>query len=267
MRRKLGPLVAAALVALAILPASSEGDAIARANLNGSGVNQNFIAGIGYPIGVAVDAGHVYWADLDADTIGRANLDGTDVRAGPHHRRTGSLRRRGRRPPRLLGELQRGHDRPRQPRRQRTSSRTSSPAPVSPAGVAVDAHHVYWGNYAAGRDRPRQPRRLQRQAGLHHRRRAPAGVAVDSGHVYWANSFPDTIGRANLDGSNAGRTSSPAPATCRTSRSIPVTSIGQTKAVAITATAITRARSAAPISTAAVPISASSLTAPGLRGV
>src|SRR4249920_4219609 len=77
IRRKLASLVAAALVTLAILPASSEGDAIGRANLNGTGANQNFITGIGFPIGVAVDPGHVYWADLHTDAIGRANLDGS----------------------------------------------------------------------------------------------------------------------------------------------------------------------------------------------
>jgi virginiamycin B lyase len=52
---------------------------IGRANLDGSGVNQNFIGGLGSGVnptgGVAVDAAHVYWAN--AQTIGRANLDGT----------------------------------------------------------------------------------------------------------------------------------------------------------------------------------------------
>ena len=29
------------------------------------------------PAGLAVDSGHVYWANTLTDTIGRANLDGT----------------------------------------------------------------------------------------------------------------------------------------------------------------------------------------------
>jgi hypothetical protein len=59
---------------------SSEGQ-IGRANLDGSGVNADFItgAGSGFASSVAVDAKHVYWANLDFDTIGRANLDGSGV--------------------------------------------------------------------------------------------------------------------------------------------------------------------------------------------
>jgi hypothetical protein len=61
--------------------------AIARANLDGTGVDLRFIRGVDDPTGVAVDANHVYWSDLHiliagtdptgTGTIGRANLDGT----------------------------------------------------------------------------------------------------------------------------------------------------------------------------------------------
>jgi hypothetical protein len=30
----------------------------------------------------------------------------------------------------------------------------------------------------------------------------PSGVAVDGNSVYWTNTFSDTIGRANLDGTD-----------------------------------------------------------------
>jgi streptogramin lyase len=33
--------------------------------------------GASFPSGVAVDAGHVYWANAGGGAIGRANLDGT----------------------------------------------------------------------------------------------------------------------------------------------------------------------------------------------
>jgi Low-density lipoprotein receptor repeat class B len=52
---------------------------IGRANLDGSGVNQSFIAGAGGPIAVAVDGAHIYWVNNRSNTIGRANLDGSGV--------------------------------------------------------------------------------------------------------------------------------------------------------------------------------------------
>jgi hypothetical protein len=61
----------------------ANGDTIARANPNGTGIERGFIVGAGYPDGVdgvAVDDAHIYWTN---DTgIGRANLDGTGVDQG-----------------------------------------------------------------------------------------------------------------------------------------------------------------------------------------
>ncbi len=54
-------------------------NAIGRANLDGSAVNQTFIAGANEPYAVAVDSQHVYWSNRGSDTIGRANLDGSGV--------------------------------------------------------------------------------------------------------------------------------------------------------------------------------------------
>src|SRR5262249_24071058 len=56
-------------------------------NLDGSGVNQSFIAGASRPFGVAVDAAHLYWTNQffspelssSQGAIGRANLDGSGV--------------------------------------------------------------------------------------------------------------------------------------------------------------------------------------------
>ena len=69
---------------------------------------------------------------------------------------------------------------------------------VSPAGVAVDATHIYWTDSG---DRMVHERKLTGgltiplfgQAG------DPAGVAVDSTHVYWADSGLDTINEARLN--------------------------------------------------------------------
>ena len=54
-------------------------NAIGRANLDGTNVNQSFISGASGAFGLAVDAGHVYWTNFAGGTIGRANLDGTNA--------------------------------------------------------------------------------------------------------------------------------------------------------------------------------------------
>jgi virginiamycin B lyase len=53
-------------------------NAIGRANLDGTGVDQSFITGAIRPHGVAVHGAHVYWTHSPS-RIGRANLDGTGV--------------------------------------------------------------------------------------------------------------------------------------------------------------------------------------------
>ena len=57
----------------------SGGDSIGRANLDGTGVNPDFITGLTYPLGIAINASHIYWSTGDDGDIGRANLDGTGV--------------------------------------------------------------------------------------------------------------------------------------------------------------------------------------------
>src|SRR5262245_59008384 len=85
------PLLAAALLLLTLtFPpradafvywANDDGDSttIGRANPDGTGVNQSFIAGAIQPCGPAVDSTHLYWGNGGGDTIGRANLDGSQV--------------------------------------------------------------------------------------------------------------------------------------------------------------------------------------------
>ena len=78
----------------------------------------------------------------------------------------------------------------------------------------------------------------------------PLGVAVDAGHVYWTNTATGTIGRADLDGTGVNQrfiTGADSPAA---SRSMPTTSTGRIGR--------SRARSAAPTSTAPASTRASS---------
>ena len=80
-------LVLAALLAAALASApradalvywaNANGKTIGRANLDGTGVNQSFIAE-GSVFGVAVNATHVYWSGGSEDgAVGRANVNGS----------------------------------------------------------------------------------------------------------------------------------------------------------------------------------------------
>ena len=153
---------------------------IARADLDGTNVERSFITmsdfrGIYEGSGVAVDAHHVYWTQVEApfgvSAIGRANLDGTNIE------------------PSFIPD---------------TSGATD---------VAVDAEHIYWTFPGAGAiSRANldgsgvEPSFISAAGGSR-----VGGVAVDANHVYWSHSgpvligpggvsAPGTIGRANLDG-------------------------------------------------------------------
>lgn len=54
------------------------GDAIGRANDDGTEVNQNFISGLNGEVGLAVGSQYIYWNN-GVGTIGRANLSGSGV--------------------------------------------------------------------------------------------------------------------------------------------------------------------------------------------
>lgn len=54
-------------------------NSIARANLDGSDLRPDFIAGASSPNGVCVNGSHIYWCNQAATTIGRANLDGSSI--------------------------------------------------------------------------------------------------------------------------------------------------------------------------------------------
>ena len=71
------------LLSLALVPAASASflywandgatsTTVGRSNIDGTGVNQSFITGANIPCFVAVDATHVYWANVGDTTIGRA---------------------------------------------------------------------------------------------------------------------------------------------------------------------------------------------------
>jgi len=162
---------------------------IARANLDGTGVDLDFISGIdaGY---VAVDAQYIYWtgnfcdgvctggsADPWVPAIGRANLDGTGV--------------------------------------DRSFIVTGTNVTTD---LAVDAGHIYWTGQVSA---PACCGAALGRASLDGTSVDPmlisgscclkppfwAGVAVDGAHIYWTEYLSDpqaptrSIRRANIDGS------------------------------------------------------------------
>ena len=71
---------------------------------------------------------------------------------------------------------------------------------ASPAGVAVDASHIYWADSGSGTVSERSLTGGITIALYVSTFAAPSGVAVDSGHVYWANSGNGTINETPLTG-------------------------------------------------------------------
>jgi hypothetical protein len=146
-----------------------DNNTVGRANLDGSGVQHNFIGGATYPCGVAVDAGHLYWGNNGANsgtTIGRADLAGRGV------------------------------------------DQTFVSGANAPCGVAVNESHVYWANNAGANStigRANLDGSAAENAFIPDVS-SPCGVAVDGQHVYWVSrTIPARIGRANLDGTGVDR--------------------------------------------------------------
>jgi hypothetical protein len=137
---------------------------IARAKLNGSGLDKSFIAGVGDPHAVATDAKYVYWTQGDATngSIGRANLNGSGANQLfiPHQAGVGN-----------------------------------------PSGIAVTQTAIYWqhdGNEigranidGTGVDPSFIPAT-----------NSSCGLAADSNFLYFLNRGGTRIGRATLDGSS-----------------------------------------------------------------
>jgi hypothetical protein len=159
-------------------------------------------------VGVAVDAGHVYWADPVAGTIGRADLDGgnrDDAFIAPG---SGECETR----------VETGPD---------VFAFETASAPSAPRYLAVDAGHIYWTNTgrretngdpadgggtigrasidgeAASVDPDFICGESQAQPG-NKRISNPQGIAVNASHIYWANAAKDpamrSVARATITG-------------------------------------------------------------------
>jgi hypothetical protein len=170
-----------AVIVLLILPSLASanfvywtnlfGDSIGRAKINGTGSNNNFIAGVPSspgPAGVAVDSKFIYWTEQNGATatIGRANLDGTGVNHG-----------------------------------------FISSGVVNPQGLAVTSSGIYWTNEAAMGHATighaaidgSNPTQNFIDPGVV----SICGLAADQTFIYYLDTTTPSIGRAPLGGGAA----------------------------------------------------------------
>ena len=177
---------------------------IGRANLDGSAVNQSFVAGGSRTAGVAVDGSHLYWANYAGHSIGRSNLDGTDPEQsfitganfpigvavdGSHvywanNAGGGSIGRAD-----LNGS---------------NVEQNFIAAPTA-TGVAVDGTYIYWAENLGDKIGRAKLSGSEVDHSFITGASHPYGVAVDAGHVYWTNEENGTIGRANLNGTEVNQ--------------------------------------------------------------
>jgi hypothetical protein len=138
---------------------------IARAKLNGTGVNAQFIAGLDSPHGVATDSRFIYWTQGDATTgsIGRANLNGSDPNPNfiPH-----------------------------------------SAGVSNPSGIALTPTAIYWQNDGTAIGRASIDGSAPNPAFI-TTSNSNCGLTADSGFLYFLDNGGTGIGRAPLDGGPA----------------------------------------------------------------
>jgi hypothetical protein len=207
-------LAAAVLAALALLIApphahgnfvywaNADGTTIGRAKINGTGANNNFIAGLTQPSAVAVDSNFIYWGE--SNRIGRANLDGSG--ANPNFITTGVAGPFGLAVTANSGIYWGNHDATTDTVGHANIDGTNpvgnffDTGSVDICGLAADQNFVYWLNTVT-------PFRIGRASlsgagpdpNFISLASAGCGVAVDASFLYWATGNA-TIGRAPVGG-------------------------------------------------------------------
>jgi hypothetical protein len=172
--RQRAALVVVLTALVLLLPASASGylywegdNGIARADLDGNGMETNFIPklkGINES-GVAVSSRYIYFGGVQG-LIGRANLNGGDV------------------DPDLF-------------RIPQPVPGLYEPVEVDAISLVVAGTHIYWTSWESSIGRASvdgggiEPAFIKTEA-------QDNALAVDAGHIYWATEH--AIGRANLDG-------------------------------------------------------------------
>lgn len=188
-----------------------DANAIGRAGMNGTGVDQTFITGLQGVQGVAVNSAGIFWTNTGIGSIGRANLDGTGINqnfitgASPSNLMAADADHLYWT---ILGQFGESIA------RADVSGGNLNPGFISggdqvndPEGVAVDGAHVYWTNLLNGNIG---------QANLDGsgangdfiegaQNQNPTGIAVNAGQLYWSNFLSNSIGTADTSGSNVNQ--------------------------------------------------------------
>jgi virginiamycin B lyase len=192
-----------------------DANAIGRAGMNGTDVNQTFIQGLQGPQGVAVNSAGIFWTNTASGTIGRADLDGQNVNqnfitgASPSNLMTADTAH-------LYWTITGGQFTQDAIARADVSGGNlnttfiTGDAVSSPEGVAVDDAHIYWTRLLS---------QSIGQANLSDGSGAngdlidahnPTGIAVNAGQLYWSNFVTNSIGTADTSGGNVNQTLIPA---------------------------------------------------------
>jgi hypothetical protein len=179
-------------------------DAIARAKLDGSGVEYDFLTGLANPCGMAVDATSIYWTEERGEAIARANLDGGELNRGfivgipkPCGVAVGGgyifwtsgngLTRM----PLSGGVPQRIHE---------------GSLGDAFCGVDVDAAHVYWGGFGESIGRADLDGSHPEPSFITGIDR-PCGIAVQGSRIYWTrDDVPGAVQGADLEGRHVAET-------------------------------------------------------------
>jgi hypothetical protein len=183
---------------------------VGEASLDGTDVTPTLISGMDHAAGIAVDAGHIYWANTDTGTIGEANLDGTGVNQsfiagadaptgvavdGRHIYWANSKGT-------TIGEANLDGS---------GVNQSFITGAEFPTAVAVDAQRVFWSNSDGDYDGTGLSQggtigmanldgSDATQSLIGGLSTEPSALAVDADHLYWANPRANTIGVAGLDG-------------------------------------------------------------------
>jgi sugar lactone lactonase YvrE len=191
--------------------ANETGNAIGRANADGTSPNPTFITGCSSPNGVYATATHIYWTNYGSTTIGRANIDGTGVNQSFCN--TGLSQPVGITIDEVAGQIYWSRTNFNSIGRVSIDGVTGLNGSfitglTSPGGLLADNanNFLYWTQ--AGVSNTIQRAQLSTGTGVTtivSGCSAPVGLATDGSFLYWSNPGTGNIGRSLLSGLGANQ--------------------------------------------------------------